>query len=157
MTLSQELVIRRATPVDLPALVALLVQDVVGPRRRCDDPGPPLPPEYADAFAAIAEDANSLIVAAELEGHVVGTMQLTFVRQLSHRGGTACIVEAVRVAAERRGRGLGAAMMRWAIAEAERRGCFRVQLTSHAQRRDAHRFYERLGFVASHVGFKHDL
>jgi GNAT superfamily N-acetyltransferase len=157
MSASPDLLIRPAQLADVPALVALLAQDVVGPRRRRDDPGPPLPAEYAEAFAAICADANNLLIAVELEDKVVGTMQLTFVRQLSHRGGTACIVEAVRVAAGLRSRGIGAAMMHWAQAEAARRGCFRVQLTSHGDRRDAHRFYERLGFAASHVGFKRDL
>jgi GNAT superfamily N-acetyltransferase len=157
MTAPPDLRIRSAELADVPALVALLVQDVVGARRRRDDLGPPLPPEYVEAFTAIRADANTLLIAVELEGRIVGTMQLTFVRQLSHRGGMACTVEAVRVAAGLRSRGIGAAMMDWAQAEATRRGCFRVQLTSHGDRRDAHRFYQRLGFVASHVGFKRDL
>jgi GNAT superfamily N-acetyltransferase len=149
--------IRPATRADLPRLIELLQQDTAGPRKRVDDAGPPLPSEYDDAFREIDSDGNSLLLAGELDGNVVATLQLSFLRHLTHRGGRVALVEAVRVDPTLRRRGLGAALMAWVVAEARRRGCFRVQLTSHQQRRDAHRFYERLGFVASHVGMKLDL
>jgi GNAT superfamily N-acetyltransferase len=85
---------------------------------------------------------------------VVATMQLTFIAGLSRRGALRMQIEAVRVAASQRGRGLGAAMMEWAIERARLRGCAVVQLTTDKSRTDAHRFYQRLGFLASHEGLK---
>ena len=85
---------------------------------------------------------------------VVGTCQLSFLPGLARRGAFRAQIEAVRVRADHRGRGLGEGMIAWAIAEAGRRGCALVQLTTDKARTDAHRFYERLGFVPSHVGFK---
>jgi GNAT superfamily N-acetyltransferase len=91
---------------------------------------------------------------AELDGRVVGTFMLTCIRHLLRQGSLIAQIEAVRVDAPMRGRGLGAEMMRWAIEEARRRGCSRVQLTTNNVRKDAHRFYERLGFRATHLGMK---
>jgi GNAT superfamily N-acetyltransferase len=91
---------------------------------------------------------------AEVDGAIVGTMQLTFIPSLDYLGAERMLIEAVRVARERRNSGLGRAMISEAIAIARARGCQRVELTSSATRKDAHRFYERLGFVASHVGMK---
>lgn len=106
------------------------------------------------ALDAIQADPNNHIYVAELEGRVVGTIQLTFIRQLSYGGGLVAQVESVFVGAERRSRGVGAAMMEFARREAERRGAFRIQLTSNLQRERAHRFYERLGYRATHQGMK---
>ncbi len=91
---------------------------------------------------------------AELGGDVVGVFQLTMTQLVAHRGGRVAEVEAVFVDPAVRGRGVGGAMMRWAIDEARRRGCFRLQLTSNKKRTRAHAFYERLGFVATHEGMK---
>lgn len=109
---------------------------------------------YERAFASIDADPAHLLVVVQDGDDVVGTLQLTFLPGLSRSGALRAQVEAVRVRADRRGAGLGEALLRWALAEAGRRGCGLVQLTSDESRADAHRFYERLGFVASHTGFK---
>ncbi|WP_184639578.1 GNAT family N-acetyltransferase [Streptomonospora salina] len=142
--------IRRAGAGDVAAVVALLADDVRGAER--ETPGDLAP--YRDAFARIDADPRTLPAVAVRGGTVVGTLQLTFLDGLSHRGGRRAQIEAVRVAAAERGRGLGSAMMAWAVEQARSRGCRTVQLTSDAARADAHRFYSRLGFVASHTGFK---
>jgi GNAT superfamily N-acetyltransferase len=99
-------------------------------------------------------DPNNCVYVAELQGSVVGTFQLTFIRQLSHRGCLVAQVESVHVHSQRRSGGIGTAMLSWAIAEARRRGCIRIQLTSNLNRERAHQFYERLGFRATHKGMK---
>ncbi len=146
-----EFLLRRAAGADIPAIVGLLADDQLGTTR---DGGPDLAP-YLRAFAAIdADPAQRLLVAEPAGGGVAGTMQLTFIPGLARRGSLRAQIEAVRVARAHRGQGLGEAMMRWAVAEAGRAGCSLVQLTSDKQRPAAHRFYERLGFTASHEGFK---
>ena len=115
---------------------------------------PPDAPCYAEALREMqASDRNRTYV-AELDGRVAGTFQLTFIRNLLRRGTLVAQVESVRVEAALRNRGIGAAMLRWVIDEARRRGCSRLQLTTNQARKDAHRFYERLGFKASHLGMK---
>ncbi|KAE8764951.1 GNAT family N-acetyltransferase [Georgenia thermotolerans] len=142
-------VLRRARAADLPALVRLLADDQLGATRDGGDLEP-----YRRAFAAIDADPAQLLVVAEADGAVVGTLQLTVIPGLARRGALRAQVEAVRVSAARRGRGLGRAMIGWVIEEARRRGCALVQLTTDKRRTDAHRFYERLGFAASHEGMK---
>jgi GNAT superfamily N-acetyltransferase len=144
--------IRVATEDDLGAIVGLLADDDLGRRREAF--ADPLPGEYRDAFAAIDTDPNNLVVVAEDEGEVVGTLQLTFIPNLSFRGGWRAQIEGVRTASGRRGEGLGRALLEWAIEEADRRGCHLVQLTMNRGRGEVVRFYEGLGFDASHVGFK---
>ncbi|WP_437578646.1 GNAT family N-acetyltransferase [Sorangium sp. So ce887] len=145
--------IRRATEADLPAVVQLFsIQDEGN--LKSDHPGPPLDPRYREALAAIAEDPNNALLVAEVEGRVAGAFHLTLIQYVANRGGRVAQIENVIVDPSLRSRGIGEAMMRWAIDEARRRGCFRVQLTSNKVRRRAHRFYERLGFVASHEGMK---
>jgi GNAT superfamily N-acetyltransferase len=142
--------LRRAVPDDLPEVVALLAADQLGVQREvADDLGP-----YREAFEVIAADPAHLLVVAVDAGRVIGTMQLSFIPGLARRGAVRAQVEAVRVHADVRGRGVGAQMMGWAIEESRRRGCALVQLTTDKRRTDAHRFYERLGFVASHEGMK---
>jgi GNAT superfamily N-acetyltransferase len=109
---------------------------------------------YEVAFRAIDADPAHILLVAESAGQVVGTMQLSFLPGLARRGALRAQIEAVRVAESTRGTGLGTAMLQWAIDEARRRGCALVQLTSDKSRTSAHRFYERLGFVASHEGMK---
>jgi GNAT superfamily N-acetyltransferase len=150
-----DLVLRRATAADLPALVALLADDVLGKTR--EDPGLPLAQGYRDAFEAIAASPNQYLMVAEQDGRPVGTLQLILVPGLSRRGAWRGIVEGVRIAADRRGQGLGRHLMAWAIAECRARGCASVQLTTDRRRTDAHRFYEGLGFKPSHAGYKMDL
>jgi GNAT superfamily N-acetyltransferase len=146
-------VIRGASPHDLPRLVGLLQQESLRGEQR-EDPGPPPPHRYYDAFAAIEADPDNDIFVAELDGHVVGMFQRTFIRHLQRGGERVSEIESVVVDQPFRGRGIGVAMMRWAIDEACAAGCTRVQLTSNVARKDAHRFYERLGFVAGYLGMK---
>jgi GNAT superfamily N-acetyltransferase len=146
----EDVVLRRAAAGDLPTLVRLLAADQLGGvRESAEDLAP-----YQRAFAVIDADPAQLLVVASVDGRIAGTFQLSFIPGLARAGALRAQIEAVRVAAGRRGHGLGAAMMRWAVEEAGRRGCRLVQLTSDKTRTDAHRFYERLGFVASHDGFK---
>lgn len=143
------MIFRRATADDLPAIVALLVDDVLGAAREA-----PGDPAYAAAFADIEADPNQLLAVAEQDGRLLGCLQLTFLPGLSHRGAWRGQVESVRVAADQRGTGLGRRFLEWAIAQCRARGCRMVQLTTDKSRADARRFYESLGFIASHEGMK---
>ena len=142
-------VLRKATRSDVPALVGLFVEDELSTA----DDGCDLDP-YLRAFDAIDADPTHLLVVAEVGGEVVGTLQLSVLISMARRGARRGQLEAVHVRADHRGSGIGGAMVRWAVDEARRRGCALVQLTSQKRRSDAHRFYERLGFVPSHEGFK---
>ena len=143
---------RNATLDDLPAIVGLLADDDLGRGR--EHRGGPLPEEYLVAFAAMAEQPGNRMIVAVEDGVVVGCLQLTRIAGLSRRGMLRAQIEAVRIARGRRGAGIGDALMRHAIDLARRDGCGLVQLTTDRSRDDAHRFYERLGFVASHLGMK---
>jgi len=146
-------ILRRAQQCDVPAMVALIAADQLGATRDgVRDPADLA--AYERAFGAIDEDPAHVLVVAESAGQIVGTLQLSFLPGLARRGALRAQIEAVRVAASQRGSGLGAAMMGWAIEEASQRGCALVQLTTDKSRTDAHRFYQRLGFVASHEGMK---
>lgn len=151
--MSTGVVVRDAAEADLPRIVELLQQESLGDERR-EDPGPPLPEAYVRAFRQIAADPRQRLLVAEAGGSVVGTFVFIVLPNLSYRGRPVAQVENVVVDEPWRGRGVGEAMMRWAIDEARKAGCFRIQLTSNKARKDAHRFYERLGFVATHEGFK---
>lgn len=150
-----DLVIRSAERRDIPAIVELLADDVYGAER--ERVGDPPASGYIEAFHAISTDPNNELVVACRNETVVGVFQLTFVPGMSYQGGWRAMIEGVRVAAPYRGQGIGACMMNWAVRRAEERGCVLVELTSNAGRPDAHRFYERLGFVRSHVGMKRAL
>ncbi|MFC8869850.1 GNAT family N-acetyltransferase [Streptomyces sp. NPDC057148] len=145
-----DLEIRPTTEDDLPAIVAMLADDPLGARRESPDDLSP----YLAAFERLSADPNQRLVVAVRDGRVVGTLQLTIVPGLSRRGTTRSIIEGVRVHADERGGGLGTQLIEWAVDESRRQGCQLVQLTSDKTRTDAHRFYERLGFSASHTGFK---
>ncbi|MFJ7301762.1 GNAT family N-acetyltransferase [Streptomyces sp. NPDC099088] len=145
-----DLEIRAALADDVPAIVAMLADDPLGARRESPDDLTP----YLDALKRLSADPNQHLVVAVRESLVVGTLQLTVIPGLSRKGATRSIIEAVRVHADERGSGLGTQLIEWAIDESRRQGCQLVQLTSDSSRTDAHRFYERLGFEASHVGFK---
>ena len=143
---------RKATSEDLVAIIRMLADDFLGQQReRFDDP---LPESYIKAFRDIENDPNNELIVAELIGEVVGTLQLIFTPSLSYQGGKRCTVESVRVDERFRGQGIGREMMLWAIELARNEGCISMQLTTHGERKDAHRFYENLGFTASHVGMK---
>jgi GNAT superfamily N-acetyltransferase len=148
--LNEGITIDRARAEDVAAIVAMLADDELGARR--EDPGNPAP--YLAAFEVIDADPHQFLAVARRGDRVVGTLQLTFLPGLSHRGATRAQVEAVRVHSDVRGGGLGTDLLAWAEDEARRRGAAMLQLTSDASREDAHRFYERLGYTASHVGFK---
>ena len=142
--------IRAAVTDDVPAIVGMLADDPLGVRRESPDDLTP----YLAALERLSADPNQHLVVAVREDRVVGTLQLTIVPGLSRRGATRSIIEGVRVHADERGSGLGTRLIEWAIEESRRQHCRLVQLTSDTSRTDAHRFYERLGFTASHVGFK---
>ena len=143
---------RRATQDDLPAIIAMLADDPLGQSREVVSD--PVDSAYVEAFARIDSDPNQLLAVAERDGTVIGTLQLSFLTHLARRGAIRAQIEAVRAARTARGEGLGEAMFRWAIDKARARGCHMVQLTTDKARPDAHRFYERLGFEASHIGYK---
>jgi len=147
--------IRRAREADLPAIVAMLADDTLGQAR--EDASTPLAQAYLDAFAAIDADQNQLLAVMTDGDEVIGTLQISFLAGLSLRGARRGQIEAVRVAARRRGGGLGQRLLEWAIEKCRERGCRVAQLTTNKSRHDAHRFYERLGFKASHIGYKLEL
>ena len=145
-----DLEIRAAIVDDIPAIVGMLADDPLGAQRESPDDLTP----YLTALERLAADPNQHLVVAVRDSRVIGTLQLTIIPGLSRRGATRSIVEGVRIHADERSSGLGTRLIEWAIAESRRQGCQLVQLTSDNTRTDAHRFYERLGFTASHVGFK---
>jgi len=142
---------RSAQRGDLPRLLELLADDVLGKNREgvgSDDPA------YIRAFDVIDRDPNQSLLVAELDGRVVGMLQITFIPGLSRRGAWRANIEAVRVDSSARGRGIGAWLVARALEAARKRGCRIAQLTSDKRRADAHRFYQRLGFTDSHIGYK---
>lgn len=143
------LTFRHATRDDLPRVVELIADDAVAAARTGA-----FGPAHVAGFEAIEASPNDELVVAELDGVVVGVMQLTFVPGISRNGATRLLVEAVRVDASLRGQGLGRALMEHAHARGRERGCALAQLTSDKQRPDAHRFYRSLGYAQSHEGFK---
>ncbi|WP_328340865.1 GNAT family N-acetyltransferase [Streptomyces violaceus] len=145
-----DLEIRAAVADDVPAIVEMLADDPLGAQRESPDDLAP----YLTALERLNADLNQRLVVAVREGRVVGTLQLTIVPGLSRRGATRSIIEGVRIHADERGSGLGTRLIEWAISESRASGCQLVQLTSDTSRTDAHRFYEQLGFTASHTGFK---
>jgi GNAT superfamily N-acetyltransferase len=150
--MSGQIILRDARRDEVAAIVAMLADDMLGGLREVTTE--PLPQSYYDAFNALARDPNNRLLIAERGGETVGTLQLTFIHGLSRQGAKRALIEAVRVAAPFRGKGLGEEIIRAAVEIARQAGCSMVQLTTDKSRKDAHRFYERLGFVASHEGMK---
>lgn len=147
---------RRATANDLAAIVGMLADDPIGrTRERLHDDGT-IDDAYVDALAAMDADPNQelVVVDAAADGVVVGCLQLTFIPGLSRTAMWRAQIESVRIARSHRGAGLGRRMFEWAIARARERGAGLVQLTTDKARPDAFKFYEDLGFVASHEGMK---
>lgn len=155
MTSPLNVLYRSATRTDVPDIVRLLAEDNLGSQR--EQFTSPLPRAYYAAFDVIDADPNNELIVAELDGEIIGTLQLMFLPSLSYQGGTRAQVESVRVAEKYRGQGIGAEMMEWVIKRARKRGCHIMQLTSHKSRMDAHHFYEKLGFKKSHIGMKINL
>jgi ribosomal protein S18 acetylase RimI-like enzyme len=147
-----DLKFRPSTREDLPEIVRMLADDFLGAQReRYENP---LPESYIKAFEEIDADKNNELIVAELGGAVVGTLQITFTPSISFQGGKRATVESVRVDEKYRGRGIGRELMLFAIARAREEKCVSMQLTTNADRADAHRFYENLGFKKSHLGMK---
>jgi len=140
---------------DLPSIVRLLADDELGSQREKYEA--PLPKSYDEAFRQIASDHNHQLIVAEQGGKVIGTLHLMFLPSISYQGGLRAQVESVRVDKEYRNLGIGSRMMEWAIERARERNAHVIQLTSHLSRKDAHRFYEKLGFTGSHLGMKLEL
>jgi ribosomal protein S18 acetylase RimI-like enzyme len=150
MDSSSSIVIRRARRDDIGAIVRMLADDALGgPRERIEDP---LPDCYFKAFETVDRDPNIQLVVAEEGGVVVGCLQLCILPGISSQGASRGLIEDVRVASDRRSRGIGERLVQWAVTEARARGCKLVELLTHHTRVDAQRFYERLGFARSHVG-----
>src|SRR5690625_2117327 len=150
-----EPVFERARREDVPATVALLADDVLGAGR--ESPTETALEPYLTAFDEIQADPNQFLCVARRGGEAVGTLQLSFIPGLSRGGTKRGQIEAVRVAGSLRGQGLGEKLINWALETCRQRGCSLVQLTTDRRRQDAHRFYERLGFSASHTGYKLEL
>ncbi len=142
---------RPARSSDLATVIALLADDKLGVNRESFEGSSQA---YEQAFAEIDGDPNNMIYVAEDDGLVIGCLQVTFIANLTFKGGRRALIEAVRVADSHQGQGLGKRLMEHAIDLARERGCKIVQLTSNKERADAIRFYEQLGFQSSHVGFK---
>lgn len=152
MPVPADLTIRPARAGDIPAVVALLAEDEIG--HRPDRADPDLMPVYQAAFARILVSGATRLFVAESGGRVIGTYQMTLSPGLLDLGLVRAYVEAVQVAADARGNGIGAALMAHAEATARESGAGRIELGSNRARTAAHRFYERLGFRHSHAGFK---
>lgn len=146
-----DIAIRSAVRADVPALVAMYASDEFG---HGDSTDPALLPAYEAVFDRIAASGCDRLYVAEKDGVIVGTFQTLETLTLTGRGTLQMVIEAVQTHKDYRGQGIGAAMMRFCIEQAKRDGVHLIQLTSNAARLDAHRFYERLGFVKSHAGFK---
>ena len=143
---------RDATKSDLPAIVQLLANDNLGSQR--EDPSSPLNSAYLEAFDEISADKNNQLVVVECDRKIAGILQITYIPYLTYIGSWRCLIEGVRVHQDFRGQGLGTKFFEWAIEKARKKDCKIVQLTSDKQRTDAIRFYESLGFKATHEGFK---
>ncbi len=146
------IIFRDATEADLGNIVAMLADDPLGARREAVSAS--IDPRYQSAFQAITDDLNQVLAVAVADGNVVGCMQLSFIPGLSRQGMWRGQIESVRIAASHRGSGLGRQFFEWAIENCRARGCELVQLTTDKQRGDALRFYQSLGFTASHEGMK---
>ncbi|USD67086.1 GNAT family N-acetyltransferase [Vibrio sp. SCSIO 43136] len=147
-----ELKYRSAQIGDLENLVSLLANDALGSKR--EDTSIPLNSAYLSAFQAITRDPNNELLVVELDTSLVGMLQITFIPYLTHIGSWRCLIEGVRIHEEFRGLGFGEQMFQHSIKLAKDKGCHLVQLTSDKKRPDAIRFYEKLGFKATHEGFK---
>ncbi len=143
---------RRAVRDDLSEIVQLLADDPLGARRERFTS--PLPASYFDAFEAIDRDPNNELVIAERVGVIVAVLQITFIPYLTYQGGWRALIEGVRVTPTLRSSGIGKQLFTWAIERARQKNCHLIQLTSDKARPEAMRFYQSLGFVASHEGFK---
>ncbi len=144
---------RKATRNDVPIIVEMLADDELGKTR--ENFQLPLPAEYLNAFENIIADQNQELIVIENEtSEVIGTLQLSFIQYLTYRGGIRAQIEAVRIRKDQRGLGIGKTMFEWAIERAKKRNAHLLQLTTDKKRPKAIKFYEDLGFKATHEGMK---
>ncbi|MFD2204228.1 GNAT family N-acetyltransferase [Kiloniella antarctica] len=143
---------RHAKEADLPAIIIMLADDDLGTKR--EDSSLPVNTKYIAAFEAIDRDPNQYLAVVEQAGEIIGCLQLTFIPGLSRLGMWRGQVESVRIASSHRGTGLGSQMFKWALGQCRERGCKLVQLATDKSRPEALKFYEKLGFKASHEGMK---
>ena len=143
---------REAVVADVPAVLALLQDDVLGATRE----GAALD-VYLAAFARMTQEGNNHLIVGERAGQIVATYQLTLISGLSLGAARRAQLESVRVASALRGQSIGAAMIADAEARARAAGCALMQLSMNKSRIQTARFYERLGFTPSHIGYKRDL
>ena len=143
---------RKAERKDLEKIVEMLSDDILGSTREKFEN--PLPESYIEAFDEIYSDKNNELIVAEIDGEIIGTLQLTFIPNITFQGGKRMQIEGVRIDKNFRGVGIGKKLFEWAIEQAKNQDCKIVQLTTNAERKDAFRFYEELGFTASHTGMK---
>lgn len=147
--------IREARKDDLRDIVTMLADDELGQQR--ESVAHPLSRAYIRAFDEIEADDRQMLMVAVLDGHVVGTLQISIIPGLARKGTTRGQLEAIRISRHHRGKGIGSELINWAVDECRRRQCGLVQLTSDKTRTEAHDFYSRMGFVATHEGFKLEL
>lgn len=150
-----EIIIRKAEEKDLISIVKLLADDQLGSVR--EDASAPLADFYLDAFNRMEEQKGNDLFVVDQHNNVIGCMQLTLIAGVSRKGMTRCQIEGVRISADHRSSGIGQKMMDFALQYAKDNACGLIQLTTDKSREDAHRFYEKLGYKASHIGMKLDL
>ena len=146
------LAFRRAEKNDIAAIIRLLADDPLGSLR--EDTSEPIAQCYIDAFSAIDADPHQLLAVATYKKEIIGTLQLSFIPGMSRKGSWRGQIESVRVAKDYRSAGIGKLAFQWAIEQCRQKNCNLVQLTTDKNRHDAHRFYDELGFKASHIGYK---
>ncbi|MED3786728.1 GNAT family N-acetyltransferase [Peribacillus frigoritolerans] len=143
---------RNATAKDLSEIVRMLADDALGrERERYENP---LPESYLKAFESIDADENNELIVACLGEEIVGVQQITFTPYITHQGGWRATIEGVRTASTEREKGIGSKLIQYAIDRAKKRDCKIIQFTTDKKREEALRFYERLGFKATHEGMK---
>lgn len=144
---------RKATINDVSSIVKMIAYDELGKTR--ENYQTPLPTKYLKAFKNITADQNQdLIVVENKNAEIIGTLQLSFIQYLTYRGGIRAQIEAVRIRKDQRGLGVGKTMFKWAINRAKERNAHLLQLTTDKKRPKAIKFYEDLGFKATHQGMK---
>ncbi len=147
------MIFRKATQKDLPTIIKMIADDALGKTR--ENYQDPLPNEYLEAFENINSDPNQeLIVVENINSDILGTLQLSFIQYLTYQGGIRAQIEAVRIRKDQRGKGIGQKMFEWAIQRAQQKGAHLLQLTTDKKRPEAIKFYEKLGFKATHEGMK---
>ena len=137
---------------DIPEIVALLADDQLGSTRELVTEG--LDPEYLNAFNEISADPNNELIVGKVGEEIVAVLQITYIPNLTLLGSKRAQIKGVRVSASLRGQGIGKKLFQYALDRARKKGCKLAQLTTNKSRPDAYRFYENLGFKATHEGFK---